>query len=144
MTNSIDYLAKANVYFHRSANQFSNGMTGSQFIDDEIGAVHWELVQDATSFQLRKENSVIAHFSLNEILTLLARGRRQVENLRANYNHTGEVISREHAAENHRQIRKMLLTDYAVMYSNDLVALDVGIDPPVTDVEYPLGIRSGL
>ena len=49
VTHSIDYLAKASVYFHRSANQFSNGMTGSHFIDDEIDVIQWDLVQDEES-----------------------------------------------------------------------------------------------
>tara|TARA_B110000881_G_C18067885_1_gene267372 strand:+ start:189 stop:446 length:258 start_codon:yes stop_codon:yes gene_type:complete len=37
--HSIDYLVKEDVYFHRNANQFSNGVTDSHYIDDDIKTI---------------------------------------------------------------------------------------------------------
>tara|TARA_B110000037_G_scaffold134228_1_gene152172 strand:+ start:227 stop:805 length:579 start_codon:yes stop_codon:yes gene_type:complete len=143
VVHSIDYLVKEDVYFHRNANQFSNGVTGSHYIDDDIKTIEWEFVHGELLFHLTHyENAVIAHFPLDEIGILLTKGKRKPRNLRRNMSNESEVITREGANENCRQIRKRLWMDYSVMYFNDLVSLDFGIDPQYTSVEYPSGIEN--
>ena len=88
------------------------------------------------------ENAVIAHFPLDEIGILLTKGKRKSRNPAREMSNESEVITREGANENCRQIRKRLWMGYRVTYFNDLVSLDFGIDPQYTSVDYPSGIKN--
>lgn len=121
VTNDIDQLVSEQLYFHRNANQFSRSIAGSQFIDEEVGEIKWDIVnRSALYVSLPAHNLIIGQFPIDEMLHLLGTGEVDSDNNIKDAR--GYAIDLDGSVEHCKQIFKTA-GSRSLHYSNDLVSV---------------------
>jgi hypothetical protein len=135
ISHSIDFLVKDDLYFHRDANQFSHTVSGSHFVDKEIGLIEWRVIENYLFVVLENHKLIPCVFPLDEIRLLLKDGRTRSDNPKNDWK-KGVVINIDEPNEYCKKVRKTVWLSYGLIYSNDIASLDFSVGSSSHFVDY--------
>ncbi len=134
VTHSIDWFIKDDIYYHQSVNQHSHLITGSQFIDDELGSIEWQVMDNYLYVSLTYQRIIIGKFPLNEIRELIQKGEANrkdpVKDLK------GYPVKIDDPDNHIKEVLKKAWFHYGLIYSNNLVSLDFSLPSNQHVTEY--------